>query len=191
MNNKGALVVFSAPSGCGKDTLLRELFQRDTNGDFVLSRSMTTRSPRIDEKDGVDYFFVTRSYFEQLIERDELIEYAEYNGNYYGTPKEPVEAWLAEGKVVFLEIEVQGASKVRQRCPESVSIFVMPPSIEELERRLLKRQTDSPETIAKRIALAPGEIARSDEFDYKVVNDELERATDELYNIVKKIRGEL
>ncbi len=188
MNNKGALIIFSAPSGCGKDTLLRELFSRDTNNEFVLSRSMTTRLPRNDERDGVDYYFVTRPRFEELIEQDRLIEYAEYNGNYYGTPKDPVEKWLNEGKVVFLEIEVQGASKVREKCPEAVSIFVLPPSLEELERRLRNRQTDSPETIAKRIALAPGEIARSREFDYNVVNDELERATDELYNIVKTIK---
>lgn len=188
MSNKGALVIFSAPSGCGKDTLLRELFKRDSAGDFVLSRSMTTRSPRNEEKDGVDYYFVNREHFEQLIAQDKLIEYAEYNGNYYGTPKEPVEEWLNEGKIVFLEIEVQGASKVRQRCPDAVSIFVLPPSLEELERRLRKRQTDSDEVIAKRIALAPGEIERSKEFDYNVVNDELERATDELYNIVISIK---
>ena len=124
MSNKpGKLIIFSAPSGCGKDTLLRELFSRDTNGEFALSRSMTTRSPRNEEKDGVDYYFVTRDHFENLISQDKLIEFAEYNGNYYGTPKEPVEQWLAEGKTVFLEIEVQGAEKVRKKCPVKVAIY--------------------------------------------------------------------
>ena len=191
MSNKpGKLIIFSAPSGCGKDTLLRELFSRDTNGEFALSRSMTTRSPRNEEKDGVDYYFVTRDHFENLISQDKLIEFAEYNGNYYGTPKEPVEQWLAEGKTVFLEIEVQGAEKVRKKCPEAVSIFILPPSLEELERRLRNRQTDSPETIAKRIALAPLEIAKSSDFDYKIVNDVLERAAEELYQTVINIKGE-
>lgn len=189
MSNKpGKLVIFSAPSGCGKDTLLRELFSHSDELDLVLSRSMTTRSPRNDEQDGVDYYFVTRDYFENLIEQDKLIEFAEYNGNYYGTPKDPVDNWLSEGKTVFLEIEVQGAEKVRKKCPDAVSIFILPPSIEELERRLRKRQTDSPETIEKRIALAPLEIAQSGNFDYRIVNDVLERATDELYQTVKHIK---
>lgn len=187
-SKKGKLIIFSAPSGCGKDTLLRELFSRDENHEFELSRSMTTRLPRNEEQDGVDYYFVTRDYFESLIAQDKLIEFAEYNGNYYGTPKEPVEKWLAQGKTVFLEIEVQGAEKVRQKCPEAVSIFVLPPSLEELERRLRNRQTDSPETIEKRIALAPLEIAKSSDFDYRIVNDVLERATEELYETVKNIK---
>lgn len=188
MSNRGVLVVFSAPSGCGKDTILRELFSRDTENQIVLSRSMTTRQPRNQEKDGVDYYFVTRDYFEDLISRDRLIEYAEYNGNYYGTPKDPVENWLDEGKTVILEIEVQGASKVRAKCPDAVSIFILPPSLEELERRLRNRQTDSPETIAKRIALAPGEIAQSKNFDFCVVNDDIAKATDEVYSIIKNIK---
>ncbi len=189
MSNKhGKLIIFSAPSGCGKDTLLRELFDRDTNGEFALSCSMTTRSPRNEEKDGVDYHFVTRDYFEELISQDKLIEFAEYNGNYYGTPKDPVEQWLNEGKTVFLEIEVQGAEKVRKKRPDAVSIFILPPSLEELERRLRNRKTDSPETIEKRIALAPLEIAKSSDFDYRIVNDVLERAAEELYQTVKNIK---
>ena len=187
-NKQGKLIIFSAPSGCGKDTLLRELFNRDTNGEFALSRSMTTRSPRNEEKDGVDYYFVSRDYFEDLISQDKLIEFAEYNGNYYGTPKEPVEQWLKEGKTVFLEIEVQGAEKVRRTRPDAASIFILPPSIEELERRLRERKTDSPETIEKRIALAPLEIAKSSDFDYRIVNDVLERAAEELYQTVKIIK---
>lgn len=184
----GKLIIFSAPSGCGKDTLLRELFSHGDELDLVLSRSMTTRLPRNEEQDGVDYYFVTRDYFENLIEQDKLIEFAEYNGNYYGTPKDPVDKWLSEGKTVFLEIEVQGAEKVRKKRPDAVSIFILPPSIEELERRLRNRQTDSPETIEKRIALAPLEIAKSGDFDYRIVNDVLERATEELYQTVKSIK---
>ena len=187
-NKKGVLVVFSAPSGCGKDTILRELFKKDTENEFVLSRSMTTRQPRNEERDGVDYYFVTREKFEELIAEDGFIEFAEYNGNYYGTPKKPVEEWLSGGKTVILEIEVQGASKVRAARPDAAGIFILPPSLEELERRLRNRKTDSPETIAKRIALAPGEIAQSKYFDYCVVNDDIGTATDEVYTILKNIK---
>lgn len=187
-NKKGVLVIFSAPSGCGKDTILRELFKKDSDNELVLSCSMTTRQPRNAEKDGVDYYFVTRESFEELIDNDGFIEYAEYNGNYYGTPKGPVEEWLNNGKTVILEIEVQGASKVRTARPDAVGIFILPPSLEELERRLRNRQTDSPEVIAKRIALAPGEIAHSKYFDYCVVNDDIGTATDEVYTILKKIK---
>lgn len=187
-NKKGVLVVFSAPSGCGKDTILRELFKKDTDNELMLSRSMTTRQPRNAEKDGVDYYFVTRDKFEELIGDDGFIEFAEYNGNYYGTPKGPVEEWLNDGKTVILEIEVQGASKVRASRPDAVGIFILPPSLEELERRLRNRQTDSPEVIEKRIALAPGEIAHSKYFDYCVVNDDIGTATDEVYTILKKLK---
>ena len=182
--NSGTLVIFSAPSGCGKDTILKELFKKDNSGKLVLSRSMTTRSPRNQEQDGVDYYFVTRERFEELIGQDKLIEYAEYNGNYYGTPKDPVDEWLSDGKTVILEIEVQGAAKMREKCPQAVGIFILPPSLEELERRLLKRNTDSPEIIAKRVALAPQEIAQSKYFDYCVINDDIGRATDEIFNIL-------
>ena len=187
-DKKGVLVIFSAPSGCGKDTILRELFKKDTENELVLSRSMTTRQPRNAEQDGVDYYFVTRENFEELIKNDGFIEYAEYNGNYYGTPKGPVEEWLNDGKTVILEIEVQGASKVRASRPDSVGIFILPPSLEELERRLRNRQTDSPEVIAKRIALAPGEIAHRKYFDYCVVNDDIGTATDEVYTILKNLK---
>lgn len=186
--SKGLLIVFSAPSGCGKDTILNELFKREECTDMVVSLSMTTREPRAGEVDGVDYYFVTRESFLNLIEEDRLIEYAEYNGNFYGTPKDPVDNWLSQGKTVFLEIEVQGASKVRKKRPDAVSIFILPPSLEELERRLRNRKTDSPETIAKRIKIAPDEIARSVEFDYCVVNDNITRATDEVYDIIKTLK---
>ena len=183
-DTKGLLVVFSAPSGCGKDTILQTIFQNKNCEDFVLSRSMTTRAPRSGEQNGVDYYFVTREEFEQKIAAGRLIEFAEYSGNYYGTPKDPVEAWLAQGKIVILEIEVQGASKVVRAYPEALSIFILPPSLEELERRLRLRNTDSEETIARRIALAPGEIAKSSEFKHCVVNDDLTRASEEVYQLI-------
>ncbi len=189
MNNKGKLVVISAPSGCGKGTILKGLFERDKNEDrlFVLSVSMTTRPPRGAEQDGVEYFFVSREQFEQLIAEDQFIEYAQFNGNYYGTPRSFIEKCIDEGKTVFLEIEVQGAEKVREKFPESVSIFIIPPSLEELERRLRGRKTDAPEVIESRLKIAPIELARQDEFDYRVVNDDAQRAIDEIYNIIKNL----
>ncbi|HBL40412.1 MAG TPA: guanylate kinase [Ruminococcaceae bacterium] len=183
---KGKLVVFSAPSGCGKDTILQEIFHNKNCEDIVLSKSMTTRAPRSGEQNGVDYYFVTREEFEKKIAEDGLIEFAEYSGNYYGTPKAPVEEWMAQGKTVILEIEVQGASKVVRNYPDALSIFILPPSLEELERRLRLRNTDSEETIARRIAIAPTEIAKSEEFKYCVVNDDLTCASEEVYNIITK-----
>lgn len=188
MNNKGKLVVISAPSGCGKGTILHNLFEMDKEEkSFVLSISMTTRAPRATEQDGVDYFFVDRERFEKLIDDDQFIEYAQFNGNYYGTPKPFIEKCIKEGKTVFLEIEVQGAEKVREKFPDSVSIFILPPSLEELEKRLRGRKTDAPEVIEKRLRIAPIEIARQNEFDYRVVNDDIQRATDEIYKIIKNL----
>ncbi len=188
MDKAGKLVVFSAPSGCGKDTILHEIFHNKNCENIVLSRSMTTRAPRSGEQDGIDYYFVTREEFEKKIAEDGLIEYAEYSGNYYGTPKAPVEEWISRGKTVILEIEVQGASKVVRKYPDAVSIFILPPSIEELERRLRLRNTDSEETIARRIAIAPTEIAKSKEFKYCVVNDDLIRASEEVYDLINNTR---
>lgn len=189
MSKKGNLVVISAPSGCGKGTILKGLFEKDKNEDnvFVLSVSMTTREPRGTEQDGVEYFFVNRERFEELIAQDQFIEYAQFNGNYYGTPKPFIEKCISEGKTVFLEIEVQGAEKVREKFPDSVSVFIIPPSLEELERRLRGRQTDAPEVIEERLKIAPVELARQDEFDYRVVNDDVQRAIDEVYNIIKNL----
>ena len=188
MNNKGKLVVISAPSGCGKGTILHGLFDLDKEDkSFVLSISMTTRAPRATEQDGVDYFFVSRDQFEKLIDEDQFIEYAQFNGNYYGTPKSFIEKCIEEGKTVFLEIEVQGAEKVRAKFPDSVSIFILPPSLEELEKRLRGRQTDDPKVIERRLEIAPLEIARQNEFDYRVVNDDIDRAINEIYNIIKNL----
>ncbi len=187
MIKKGKLVVISAPSGCGKGTIMKKLFEMDENNEFVLSVSMTTRSPRGKEKDGVEYFFVSREHFEELINDNQFIEYAQFNGNYYGTPKPFIEKCIGEGKTVFLEIEVQGAEKVRNSFPDSISIFILPPSLEELEKRLKGRQTDDPEVIESRLAIAPVELARQNEFNYRVVNDDVERASNEIYNIIKSI----
>ncbi len=187
MTNKGKLIVISAPSGCGKGTVLKKLFEMDKNNEFVLSISMTTREPRHTEKNGVDYFFVSRDEFEKLIAENQFIEYAKFNNNYYGTPKPFIEKCIDEGKTVFLEIEVQGAEKVRDAFPDSVSIFILPPSLEELEKRLRGRMTDAPEVIEKRLAIAPVELARQSEFTYRVINDDVERASDEIYNIIKNI----
>jgi len=189
MSDKGKLIVISAPSGCGKGTILRRLFEIDKENDneFVLSISMTTRAPRGSEQNGVEYFFASREEFEELIAQDQFVEYAQFNGNYYGTPKAFIEKCKEEGKTVFLEIEVQGAAEVREKVPDSVSIFILPPSIEELERRLRGRQTDDPETIAGRLAIAPTELARQNEFDYRVVNDDVDRASYEIYNIIKNL----
>ncbi len=184
MNKKGKLVVITAPSGCGKGTIIKRLFQLDKNNEFVLSISMTTREPRHTEQNGREYFFVSRDEFEKLISENQFIEYAQFNNNYYGTPKIFIEKCIAEGKTVFLEIEVQGAEKVREAFPESISIFILPPSIEELEKRLRERKTDAPEVIEKRLEIAPLEIARQNEFTYRVINDDVERVSNEIYNII-------
>ena len=188
MSDKGKLVVISAPSGCGKGTILRGLFELDKEEkSFVLSISMTTRPPRGTEQDGVEYFFVSRERCEELIKEDQFIEYAQFNGNYYGTPKSFIEKCIDEGKTVFLEIEVQGAAKVREKFPDCVSVFILPPSLEELEKRLRGRETDAPEVIENRLAIAPDEIARQNEFDYRVINDDAQRAINEIYNLIKNI----
>lgn len=184
MNKKGKLVVITAPSGCGKGTILKKLFQMDSNNEFVLSISMTTREPRHTEQNGREYFFVSRDEFEKLISENQFIEYAQFNNNYYGTPKQFIEKCIEEGKTVFLEIEVQGAEKVREAFPESISIFILPPSLEELEKRLRERKTDAPEVIERRLQIAPLEIARQNEFTYRVINDDVERVSNEIYNII-------
>ena len=174
MSKRGMLIVFSGPSGCGKGTDLKELLSR--REDTVLSVSVTTRAPRPGEIDGVHYFFRTRAEVEEMVARDELLEYAEYNGNYYGTPKPPIEKWLDAGKNVVLEIEVQGAEKVMARCGDHVSIFVTAPSLTELEARLRGRGTETEEVIHGRLAAARSELAAADRYQYLVLNDTVEDA---------------
>ncbi len=184
MNKNGMLVVLSAPSGCGKDTVFKELLK--LRGDVCESISATTRKPREGEKDGVNYFFKSEDEFKEMINNDGLLEYAKYNGCYYGTPVSGVKTSVKEGKICFLIIEVQGAQHIMEKCPDAVSIFLMPPSIETLKHRLIKRNTDSEEMICNRIKIAEEEIKFASNYSYVVVNDELEKAVDEINEILCK-----
>ena len=186
MSEKGVLVVVSAPSGCGKSTVLARLMEKRERLHF--SVSATTRAPRAGEAEGVHYFFMGREQFEEMIHRDAFLEYAEYVGNYYGTPRAPVEEQLARGCDVYLDIEVQGAMQVMARRPDSLFIFLMPPSMEELARRLSGRGTDSPETVRRRLDLAERECAQRDKFNYVVINDEVDRAADEISSLIDAFR---
>ncbi len=181
--NKGRLYVFSGPSGVGKDTVLSLLLSRS---ELTKSISATTRAPREGETDGVDYYFVTKEEFETLIREGGMLEYTVYAGNYYGTPKAPVEAWLSEGKDVILKIEVDGGAQIKTLMPESIGIFILPPSKEELERRLRMRGTDSEEAVQKRLAAALNELSCAERYDYRVVNDDLDLCVDEILAILKK-----
>lgn len=186
MEQKGILIVISGFSGAGKGTLVKELLKRYDN--YVLSISMTTRAPRPGEQDGVEYFFTDREHFEETIEKDGLVEYALYCGNYYGTPKAYVEQQLKAGKNVILEIEIQGALKVRKKYPECLLIFVTPPNVLELERRLVGRGTESQEAIEKRLSRAVEESEGVEAYDYIVVNDRLEECAEEIHMLVDAAR---
>ncbi len=184
MNNKGLLVILSAPSGCGKDTVFKALCEiRD---DCVESVSATTRRPRAGEIEGVNYYFKTIDEFEDLINSNRLLEYTRYNNAYYGTPIDGVEKVINDGKVCFLIIDVQGAQNILRMCPDAVSIFLLPPSIEELERRLSKRQTNDTEDIKRRMKLAEKEMELSSLYKYRIVNDDLNNAVDEINEIINK-----
>lgn len=180
--NKGRLIVFSAPSGCGKGTMLEEICKDDK---FSCSISATTRAPRVGEVDGVNYHFLTREAFEKLIAEDGMLEYAQYCENYYGTPLKPVNDMLDAGKNVILEIEVQGAMKVKALRPDALLIFVLPPSISELRRRLLKRGTEELDVIEKRVSQATREIDEAVNYDYVIVNDALEDAVADFKAVIK------
>ena len=181
-SEKGVLVIVSAPSGCGKSTIVHQLMeQRDK---LRFSVSATTRAPRTGEVDGVDYYFVTRERFMEMVEEDAFLEHAEYVGNCYGTPEAAVDAQLQEGFDVYLDIEVQGAMQVKAKRPEALLVFVTPPSLEELERRLHHRGTDSDETIRSRLKVAEYELSFRNRFDYVVVNDEVDRAVEEIAGLI-------
>lgn len=184
MSERGLLIVFSGPSGVGKGTVRQEIFSTPDHK-FEYSVSMTTRAQRPGEEDGVDYFFRTREQFEDLIRRGQMLEYAEYVGNYYGTPLTYVNETLDKGIDVFLEIEVQGALQVKKKVPDGVFIFLTPPDLEELEDRLVGRGTDSQEVIAQRIERAKEEIALMREYDYAVVNDEVPLAAERVKRIIE------
>ncbi|ALS78234.1 MULTISPECIES: guanylate kinase [Planococcus] len=182
-NQRGLLIVLSGPSGVGKGTVRKELFsQPDTNYEYSIS--MTTRSPREGEVDEEDYFFKTKREFERLIEQDELLEYAEFVGNYYGTPLAYVNKMRDAGRDVFLEIEVQGAAQVRSKVPDGLFIFLAPPSLSELEERLVGRGTESDEVIASRLQAARQELEMMNLYDYVVENDEVENACDRINAII-------
>ena len=182
MNRRGMLIVLSGPSGSGKGTIIKSLLQQ--REDTVLSISVTTRAPRPGEEDGVHYFFRTREDFEELIRRNALLEFAEYNGNYYGTPEDAIKAWLSEGKNVLLEIEVQGAEKVMDFRSDLVSIFITIPSMAELERRLRDRGTETEDKIRGRMEVARRELTRAFRYDYVVLNDEVELAVKRINTII-------
>ena len=179
---QGKTFIISGPSGVGKSTVLHKLFEG--REDLYFSISATTRSPRDGEEDGVHYHFISVQRFQELIEAEALLEYAEYVGNFYGTPKKFVDRAMNEGKDVILDIEVQGAMQVKAKRPETVRIFIAPPSWEELERRLTSRGTDSPEKVQKRLIRAKTEIQSAESYDYFVVNDTVENAVRELNAIL-------
>ncbi|MCR4796769.1 MULTISPECIES: guanylate kinase [Ruminococcus] len=182
--NKGRLIVFSAPSGCGKGTMLEEILKDER---FAVSVSATTRAPREGEKDGVNYHFLTREDFEQRIADGKFIEHAEYCQNLYGTLSSEVDGRLEKGLNVILEIEPQGAMKIREKRPDALFIFIVPPSIGELRRRLKKRGTETDEVIEERISKAAWEISQAEKYDYIIVNDALEDAVSDFFAV---IRGE-
>lgn len=182
---KGLLIILSGPSGVGKGTVRQELF-KDESLNLAYSISMTTRKPRPAEREGIDYFFVEEDEFKDKIERDELLEYARFVGNYYGTPKFYVEKLLNEGKNVVLEIEVQGALQVMAKCPDALTIFLVPPSFEELERRIRGRRTEAEEVVKERLDKARKEIATKDEYKYVVENDDVIAAKEMIAKIIKE-----
>ena len=181
---KGNLFVISGPSGSGKDTVLTKIL-KIMGAEAFLSVSMTTRKKREGEVEGIDYYFVTKEEFEANIVNDRMLEYAKYGDNYCGTPIGPLEKLLNEGKTVFLNIEVQGGANVRRRLPFVKEIFLMPPSLEEVERRLRKRGTETEEAIQSRLSIAKDEILKATEYDYIVVNDALDEAISDIMSIIK------
>ncbi len=184
LNERGLLIVLSGPSGVGKGTVRKALFDLEGH-DLVYSTSMTTRPKREGEVDGVDYYFVSREEFERRIKDDAFLEWAEFVGHYYGTPKDKVEEQLKLGKEVVLEIEVQGALQVRERAKDGVFIFIAPPNKEALYRRLLRRGTESGDTIQKRMDKAEREFPLAHKYDYIVVNDEVTNAADRVLAIIR------
>lgn len=178
----GSLIVVSGPSGTGKSTIVNSVL--DACKELAFSVSATTRERRDGETEGVDYYYVTKDQFQQMIDNNELLEHAEYVGNYYGTPRKPIVEKTSRGISVLLDIEVQGAEQVKAQYPDAVTMFVVPPSWEELERRLVSRGTDSAEKIQARLKQAKSEIAKIDNYDYIIVNDVLEKAIEDVISII-------
>lgn len=182
MRSKGRLIVFSAPSGCGKGTMLDEILKDEH---FYRSVSATTRAPRPGEAEGVNYYYISKESFEKKAAAGEFLEHAEYCGNRYGTLLSEVDGHLEQGLDVILEIEVQGAMKIRGKRQDAVFIFIAPPSVGELRRRLNKRGTEDEETIEKRVSEAAGEIAQAEKYDYVIVNDALEDAVRDFFAVIR------
>lgn len=186
MNKRGILAIISGFSGAGKGTVVNKLLEKDN---YAVSISATTREPRQGEVDGKNYFFKSRDEFENMIENNQLIEYAEYVGNYYGTPRDYVFKKLEEGYDVILEIEMQGALKVKEKFPETALIFITPPSADELKKRLVGRGTETIEQIDKRMSRAVDECDYMNKYDYIVVNDDLDECVDEIHRLLQSIHN--
>lgn len=184
-NNEGMLVLFSGPSGVGKDTVLDIILNKDER--LQRSISLTTREKRSGETDGVDYYFITKDEFLNMVDDGQVLEYAQYGENIYGTPKAPVDKWLSEGKTIILKIEVKGAQKIRELYPEALSIFLLPPSMQILEDRIRGRGTESEQDIEKRLEIAKNEILRSADYDFVVVNDDIDEASNDVLSIIKAL----
>ena len=185
--NKGLMLVISGPSGVGKGTVIAEVLsrtQKELGRNSCLSVSMTTRAPRPGEIDGIHYYFVTEETFLNTVKENGLAEYNYYAGHYYGTPIEPIARHLENGDIVLFDIDVHGAENIRRIFPDSVSVFITPPSPEELRRRIIGRGTNTPEEIERRLNIGLEELTRAGEFDYQVCNDEVERAAEELIRIL-------
>ena len=183
MKNFKKLIIITGPSGVGKGTVVKELLDR--NKDIWLSISATTRNPRVGEKDGLNYYFLSEERFKDMIDKKEFIEWAQFAGNYYGTPLSTVNEKIEKGFIVLLEIEVEGAKQIKEKFPESLSIFLLPPSKEELEKRIRNRGTEKEEAIDRRLSRANYEIASSDQFDFVLTNHNVDETVKEVFKIIK------
>ena len=183
MKNLKKLIIITGPSGVGKGTVVKELLDR--NKDIWLSISATTRNPRVGEKDGLNYYFISEERFKDMIDKKEFLEWAQFAGNYYGTPLSSVNEKIEKGFIVLLEIEVEGAKQIKEKFPESLSIFLLPPSKEELEKRIRNRGTEKEEAIDRRLSRANYEIASSDQFDFVLTNHYVDETVKEVFKIIK------
>lgn len=187
MSDKGTLIVFSGPAGAGKDTVLEEFFKLNPEGVWK-SVSNTTRAARDNETDGIDYNFISVEEFEDNIKNGRMLEYTKYGLNYYGTPKAPVDEHLKKGDTIILKIEVEGAGNIKKLYPDAVGVFISPPSLEVLEKRLRGRGSENDEDIRRRLDIARSELEYSKNYEYHIVNDTLEQAVSDFYNIVKALQ---